>query len=530
MHVIVPISLTDSDILDFSVKPDPYSVWENSVVYRRGRRVIVYGGINKIYESLYPNTDRYPPDNTDQEQPAWVLVRPVNLWSMLNPVPDQRTRGKDEIFVEVMSDGRITAVGAHGLEAKTIRVQVFDSLGAVVEDRTTNLTYSTIIDAATGEAAEGQYSEAAFMDLPAPPGGNVRVTIRNQGGYAYCESLTFGEGRRLGRTKPLATVNAIDPSLKEFDVFGKAYVRQRDMARGVTASVIVDWDKIDYCHKTLAGLRATPTTWVTAQTMPLSIVYGMYRDLEISLDNYRHGICRLDIKPIVYEPIKPPARPIEKTAFWTSRPYPFFLHDEINIGTATLTPVQAPLGISTDSVDFTNLQVTFADLRPPLVSYGVTESLNISSLMADVVDYRSIFKTVSAPDNDSINISSLSATVTDYRRILLSYHIGHDGLDETDVGSVNIGLAQVYGAVDFRNILKTLPYSEVDSLNVGLAQVTATDFRNTLRSAPPLEPESINIGVASVTSISFNFVLTTLNAELEEVAVANAIITGATLT
>jgi len=528
VHVIVPISLTDSDLLDFSVKPDPYSVWENSVVYRRGRKVIVYDGINKIYESLYPNADRYPPDNTDQEQPAWTLVRPVNVWSMLNPVPDQRTKGKDEIFVEVFSGGRITAVGAHGLEAKTIRVQVFDNLGSIVEDRTTNLTYSTVIDAATGEVVEGRYSETAFMDLPSPPGGKVRVTIRNQGDYAYCESLTLGEGRKLGPTKPLAAVNAIDPSLKEFDAFGRAYVRKRDMARGVTASVIVDWDKIDYCHKTLAGLRATPTTWVTAQTVPLSIVYGMYRDFEISLENYRHGVCRLDIKPIIYEPIKPPARPIEKTAFWTSRPYPLFLHDEINIGTATLTRWQGALGVPTDSVDLTNLQVTFANLRPPLVSCGVTDSLNTSSLVADVVDYRSIFNTVSA--SDSINIASLSATVTDYRRIRLSYYAGHDGLDETGIGSVTVGLAQVYGAVDLRSILKAITYSEVDSLNVGLAQVTATDFRSTLRSAPPLEPESTNIGVAYVTSTSFNFVLTTLTPELEEVAVANAIITGATLT
>lgn len=315
MRVIVPLKLKDEDIVSYSVKPDPYSVWQNSVAYRRGRRVIVYDGVNKIYESLYPNVDRYPPDNTQQEQPAWLLVGPVNLWSMLNPVPDQRTRGMNEIYVEVSPASPVTAVGAHGLEGTSIRVQVFSATGTTLTDRTTALTYESTI-------GSGLYSEAVFSQLPWASGARIRVTVSNPGKLAICESLVFGEYKTIGATQPLAAVNVIDPSEKVFDTFGRAYAKRRDQKKGVTATVVVPRDSIDYCQSILANLRATPTTWVTEETIPLSIVYGMYRDFEISLDSPRHGTCRLEVGPIIYEPIVPPVKPLGDSVFWTSRPYP----------------------------------------------------------------------------------------------------------------------------------------------------------------------------------------------------------------
>lgn len=400
MRVIVPIKLKDEDIVSYSVKPDPYSVWQNSVAYRRGRRVIVYDGVNKIYESLYPNVDRYPPDNTQQEQPAWLLVGPVNLWSMLNPVPDQRTRGMNEIYVEVSPTSPVTAVGAHGLEGTSIRVQVFSATGTTLADRTTALTYESTI-------GSGLYSEAVFSQLPWASGARIKVTVSNPGKLAICESLVFGEYKTIGATQPLAAVNVIDPSEKVFDTFGRAYAKRRDQKKGVTATVVVPRDSIDYCQSILANLRATPTTWVTEETIPLSIVYGMYRDFEISLDSPRHGTCRLEVGPIIYEPTVPPVKPLGDSVFWTSRPYSYIAIPENlsadlpTIDSTTLSvyvedpgqdydlpemiyapgPVVESAYLSIGRLDqevvellAPSVSLPFADLRPPVAQYPGTFS------------------------------------------------------------------------------------------------------------------------------------------------------------
>ena len=319
MQVIAAITLTDENILEYRVKPDPYSTWDSTTVYRRGRKVIVQDGYNKIYESVYPQSGMYPPGNTDQEQPAWILVRPVNLWSMLGSVPDQRTQNNDEIYLKLAPKARVNAIGVHGVEANYINVKVWDAQSNLVEDRTVNLSYTTTHDSGV---VTGRYTDTVIVHLPEHPQGVIEVTLAAPGEKVFCETMTFGEARALGTTQPSARVTGIDPSLKAFDVFGRAYVQKRDMERSVSASVAIPWRKVDYTHKALADLRATPATWVASDAIPISIVYGMYRDFEISLSNRQVGLCNLDIQPIYYEPIKPPAVPIGDPVYFTSRPYP----------------------------------------------------------------------------------------------------------------------------------------------------------------------------------------------------------------
>ena len=319
MQVIAAIALTDENILEYRVKADPYSVWDSTTVYRRGRKVIVQDGYNKIYESVYPHSGMYPPDNTGQEQPAWILVRPINLWSMLGSVPDQRTQNNDEIYLKLAPKARVNAIGVHGVEANYINVKVWDAQANLVEDRTVNLNYTTTHDSAV---VTGRYTDTVIVRLPEHPQGVIEVTLAAPGEKVFCETMTFGEARALGTTQPSARVTGIDPSLKAFDVFGRAYVQKRDMERSVSASVIIPWRNLDYSHKALADLRATPATWVASDTTPISIVYGMYRDFEINLSNRQVGLCNLDIQPIYYEPIRPPAVPIGDPVYFTSRPYP----------------------------------------------------------------------------------------------------------------------------------------------------------------------------------------------------------------
>ena len=465
MQVIAAITLTDENILEYRVKPDPYSVWDSTTVYRRGRKVIVQDGYNKIYESVYPHSGMYPPDNTEQEQPAWILVRPINLWSMLGSVPDQRTQNNDEIYLKIAPKARVNAIGVHGVEADYINVKVWDAQENLVEDRTVNLSYTTTHE---NTVVTGRYTDTVIVRLPEHPQGVIEVTLAAPGEKVFCETMTFGEARSLGTTQPSARVTGIDPSLKAFDAFGRAYVQKRDMERSVSASVIIPWRSLDYSHKALADLRATPATWVASDTTPISIVYGMYRDFEINLSNRQVGLCNLDIQPIYYEPIRPPAVPVGDPVYFTSRPYPVVVTDSLNVGNAVAGEAQGALSIVTDQVSVGNAAIASATLRLPYVSYEDVDQVLVGNASISSIVLRLPYVSYSNPV-EKVNVSNAVLVSANMRTLLLRY-------DASDVDSdshvkVDVANAAVTSGT-LRTILRTLPTQPAESVDVANAVIS----------------------------------------------------------
>lgn len=430
MHVIVPITLTDENLLDYRVKLDPYTEWDNTTVYRRGRRVIVKSGINKVYESVYPNVSRFPPNHVDDEQPAWQLVRPLNVWSMLSAVPDQRTKNRDEVFVKIRPNARVNAVGLHGVEANTVVVKVFDAAGTLVEERAVDLVYSTRVDPVTLVTEYGSYSEAVISALPEHPEGAIEVQLLRPGGWVFCDTMTFGEYKELGITKPNLNVSAIDTSLKQISSLGLVSVQEKDIGRSIRSSLTVPWEQIDYSHRTLSDLRATPVTWASTGTVPLSIVYGMYRDFELWLESSALAKCDLDVLPILYEPTTPPATEPGASVFLTSRPYPVSVQDD------HLTPSLANGGVNSLSLRLaelvTNSLDNFIPVAPRLASLNLrlivkkinyeVEAVAPSLVSLSALDLRAVLKTVAIPE-EFISINTPSVSAINLRHILISHEV-----------------------------------------------------------------------------------------------------------
>ena len=474
MQVIAAITLTDENILEYRVKPDPYSTWDSTTVYRRGRKVIVQDGYNKIYESVYPQSGMYPPGNTDQEQPAWILVRPVNLWSMLGSVPDQRTQNNDEIYLKLAPKARVNAIGVHGVEANYINVKVWDAQSNLVEDRTVNLSYTTTHDSVV---VTGRYTDTVIVHLPEHPQGVIEVTLAAPGEKVFCETMTFGEARALGTTQPSARVTGIDPSLKAFDVFGRAYVQKRDMERSVSASVAIPWRKVDYTHKALADLRATPATWVASDAIPISIVYGMYRDFEISLSNRQVGLCNLDIQPIYYEPIKPPAVPVGDSHYWTSRPYSLMLVEQFSDSAAVTSvvaeaPPPAPPAREHTALDSTSVQVGIAGISTDATTIDYVigeESISVSQISV-ALDLRDIIHDVPVGEEPWAETLSLVPSVVGISTAVK--YIGYTPLRE-DLAELEPGVAAITLKQVMRGYLVFEGVSPLTSISSLLLKLTA---------------------------------------------------------
>lgn len=473
MHVIVPITLTDENLLDYRVKLDPYTEWDNTTVYRRGRRVIVKSGINKVYESVYPNVSRFPPDHVDDEQPAWQLVRPLNIWSMLNAVPDQRTRNRDEIFVKIQPNARVNAIGLHGVEANTVVVKVFDSVGTLVEERTVDLVYGTRVDPVTLVTEYDTYTETVISSLPEHPAGTIEVQLLRPSGWVFCETMTFGEYKELGITKPNLSVSAIDTSLKQISSLGLVSVQKKDIGRSIRSSLTVPWEQIDYSHRTLSDLRATPVTWASTGPVPLSIVYGMYRDFELWLESSALAKCDLDVLPILYEPITPPATEPGASVFLTSRPYPISVQDDhlistlVNGGVNSLNLRLAEL--VTNSLDnFIPVAplVAALDLRLIVkkINYEV-EAVAPSLVSLSALDLRAVLKTVTIPE-ESISTNTPSVSSINLRRILIS----HAATPE-NISTSSVMISQ--GGIDLKFVMK---YADAGVENISSPSVSITNI------------------------------------------------------
>lgn len=457
MHVIVPITLTDENLLDYRVKLDPYTEWDSTTVYRRGRRVIVRSGINKIYESVYPNVSRFPPDHVEDEQPAWQLVRPLNIWSMLNAVPDRRTKNRDEIFVKIQPNACVNAVGLHGVEANTVVVKVFDAAGTLVEERTVDLVYSTRVDPVTLVTEYDTYTETVISSLPEHPAGTIEVQLLRPSGWVFCETMTFGEYKELGITEPNLSVSAIDTSLKQISSLGLVSVQKKDIGRSIRSSLTVPWEQIDYSHRTLSDLRATPVTWASTGTVPLSIVYGMYRDFELWLESSALAKCDLDVLPILYEPTTPPATEPGASVFLTSRPYPISVQDDHLISTLVNSGFNSGFNsinlrlaeLVTNSLDnFIPVAplVAALDLRLIVkkINYEVEAVAPLVSLSA--LNLRAVVKRVAIPE-EFISTNTPSVSAINLRGILI-----HNEAAPENISTSSIMISQ--GGIDLKFVVR----------------------------------------------------------------------------
>ena len=143
MRVIDPIKIDEGKLLESNVEREPYGEWDPTIVYRRGRRTLVTDpGIQKIYESLHPNIEKYPPNNLLGPYPAWVEVGPMSIWSMFQEVPDLQSRNKESIEVLIAPGEDFDAISLHGLQSRILKVELLDENDQVVHERVVDLMYT----------------------------------------------------------------------------------------------------------------------------------------------------------------------------------------------------------------------------------------------------------------------------------------------------------------------------------------------------------------------------------------------------
>lgn len=298
---IRPIAIVDAKLTSSSVPETDYAAWNAATNYTIGDRVI-RTTTHKIYENTLGGVNATIPESLPAR---WVEVGATNRWAMFDQRVGSATTASDSITV-VLAPGRFNSLALLQIDAATVTVDLTVSSVSV---------YSASMDLTAGNLVGDWYQyfyepvyqqeslvitdlvDAALLDLPAYSEGVLTITIARTGGTVSCGVLVVGLYAEIGTTEYQPTIGLIDYSRKETDVYGNTSVTVRGYSKRMNTPIVVPKEQVDYVARLLAQYRSTALVWVGAGNLYTSmIIYGFYKDWEISIDNYSFSKLNLQVE------------------------------------------------------------------------------------------------------------------------------------------------------------------------------------------------------------------------------------------
>jgi len=205
-------------------------------------------------------------------------------------------------FTLVIKLGRIDTLALLDVDAHTARIQMSTPAEGTFYDHTTTLT-------GAGDSVMDWYdyfyapinvrSTLVANSLPAISDASITITLTRTGGTVSCGMLVVGQSLFLGQTQRGANAGIVDFSRKETDAFGRPTLVQRRFADKMSVSMLLERARVDATKRSLTGLRASPALWLAHdQTLDALIVYGFYKDFDVSINYFDYSACNLNIEGI----------------------------------------------------------------------------------------------------------------------------------------------------------------------------------------------------------------------------------------
>lgn len=300
MKVMLPVTMTDAMLVSSTEAETDHPAYNAGTTYADGANVIKD---HRRYESLQNgNTGNDPATAT-----AWWLdIGPTNRWAMFDErVNTVTTAAASTLTVRIEPGTIINAVALVECACESARVRFYDESANLVYDETRNLDQTSIGDWL--EYLTNEYywiSEALFTDIPPIAGGELKVDLTSAATSPKPSigNLAFGRVYDIGQTQSGAKVGITDYSRKSTDAFGVTSLVQRDYARRMTASVLIDNVYLRKIYKLLASLRATPCVWIGTDDLdrytPL-LVYGYYKDWSVGVEYPTYSIYSLEVEGMI---------------------------------------------------------------------------------------------------------------------------------------------------------------------------------------------------------------------------------------
>ena len=298
MKVLAPIAVTDSMLTSSTVAETDHAEWAVDTAYTAGQKVIRLT-THRIYEALTETTG----DTPETSPTKWLDIGATNRWKAFDQKVGTATTQTSSIEWVIGPGQTIGSVGLLELVAESVRVRVSDAIDGLVYDSTQTLT-----GAITSADWFAYFFEpvsrrpfALFPDLPSYRDPTITITVSGLAGETvecgvcllgtYTE---FADAVRYG-----ASAGIVDYSKKTVDDFGNVQITERAFSKRASWQMLVANTDIDKLQRTLASLRATPALYIGSDRFDATLVYGFYRDFDITIEYYTHSECSIELEGLI---------------------------------------------------------------------------------------------------------------------------------------------------------------------------------------------------------------------------------------
>lgn len=302
MKLIKPMAVDDTALLASNVAEDDYPVWDNATSYAAEDMVIVIGTTHRVYKSVQAANAGNDP--TTDSGIWWVDVSATNRWKAFDERIADRVENANSITYSILTSSLVRGMAFFGLEAVTVRVEVYNSADPVVKifDQTINVAGSELV----ADWYEYYFedftlsTEALVLDFPAYAGYQIDITIDNGTGTARVGQIVMGNTYELGVTTDGTNVGFQDFSIKEQDDFGYPNLVQRGSSDEVEFQFSAPTTGVQRIKKILNDIRATPIVFFADSDTEQfgTTIFGFYTDFDIPLKTNK-SFCTLQVKGLV---------------------------------------------------------------------------------------------------------------------------------------------------------------------------------------------------------------------------------------
>lgn len=296
MQIIRPTGVTEGRLTASDVPIDDYPAWGASGNYDEGARVIE--GI-EAYESLTSGNNDTIEDGLAASPPTWLRLGFVNRWRMFRDGRDSKTRQDGGIATTVTPGQVVNGLALLGLEGLEVTVTMTDPVEGVVYERTEQIT-----DIGVGSWYDWYFmpystrEDFVFTDLPPYSGAaiDVAITTADPGDTSAVGRYVMGMVRELGLTVYGTSVRSLDFSKRERDGFGNLTIINRRQIDLVDYRVDVETQRVDAVKRELNNVRNEETVFIGSPDFGSTVVFGFYRDFDISINNYAISAATLEVE------------------------------------------------------------------------------------------------------------------------------------------------------------------------------------------------------------------------------------------
>lgn len=298
VRLIPPIEVTDSNLTAINVPEDDHPVYDMGTTYHDGDRVIVTTGVHKIYLSTANNQQgSYPPDNLT----TWIDEGATNAWRMFDTAVSSKTTNQDTIQFSIENTSLVNSVVLMGLFGQSVTVIATSAASGEVYNKSFDLMdFSDVTNWYQYFYMEYKTKTALTLtDLPAYSDMTISVTVDNTGGIAECGVVVIGRQNVIGQAMFGMKTSIIDYSKKVTNDEGVTTVTEGEFSKRADVTVLVENSQYDSVQQMLSKYRATPIIYAITNLYSSTVIYGYYRDFDITIPHSVHAECNLSVEGLI---------------------------------------------------------------------------------------------------------------------------------------------------------------------------------------------------------------------------------------